>query len=88
VRAPVPYKITIDKGDDQNLVAEQQLFLPDPERIYYLPLDRTPFVKNETKIVLVGGVVQSVSVTRPSIFLGIVGIPKKILEALIPLLGH
>ena len=87
VRAPAPYQITIEKNDP-NLVGEQILFLPDPERIYYLPLDRTPFVKNETKIGLVNGVVQNVSVTRPSIILGIVGVPKTILEALVPLSSH
>ena len=46
-------------------------------------LDRSPFVKNGTQITLVDGVVQTI--TRPSIILGIVGVPKTILEALVPL---
>ena len=87
VRAPAPYRIKVTQ-DGPNLSGEQTVFLPDPTRIYYLPLDRTPFVKNETKIALVNGVVQSVSVTRPSIILGIVGVPKTILEALLPLGSH
>jgi hypothetical protein len=86
-RAPAPYLMTIEKADP-NLLGEQTLFLPDPDRIYYVPLDRMPFVKNETKIALVNGVVQSVSVTRPSIILGIVSVPKTILQALIPLGSH
>jgi len=85
VRAPAPYLVTITKEKSPDLPGEQTVFLPDPDRIYYLPLDRTPFVKNETKIGLTNGVVQSVTVTRPSIILGIVGVPKTILEALIPL---
>ena len=48
-------------------------------------LDRSPFVKNGTQITLVDGVVQKVTITRPSIILGIVGVPKTILEALVPL---
>jgi hypothetical protein len=62
--------------------------LPDTERKYYLALDRSPFVKNDTQIALVKGVVQKVAVTRPSIILGIVGVPKTILEALVPLSSH
>ena len=89
VRAPAPYKINITQlgrvNTDPDLSGEQIVFLPDPERIYYLPLDRTPFVRNETKIALVNGVVQSVTTTRPSLILGIVGVPKTILSALVPL---
>jgi hypothetical protein len=84
VRAPAPYQVTLKNGST-GLEGEQTVFLPDPDRVYWLPLDRTPFVKNETKIALLNGVVQSVTTTRPSIILGIVGIPKTILSALVPL---
>ena len=84
VRAPAPYQVTL-KNESTGLKGEQTVFLPDPDRAYWLPLDRTPFVKNETKIALINGVVQSVTTTRPSIILGIVGIPKTILSALVPL---
>jgi hypothetical protein len=66
------------------LQAEQLIFLPDKERDYFLPLDRSPFVKNDTQITLVDGVVQKVAVSRPSITLGILGVPKTILDALVP----
>jgi hypothetical protein len=85
VRAPAPYKVTLAQPGSSNPPDDQMVFLPDPTRIYYLPLDRTPFVKNETKIALVNGVVQSVTTSRPSIILGIVGVPKTILTALVPL---
>lgn len=84
VRAPAPYQVTL-KNEKTGMVGEQTVFLPDPDRVYWLPLDRTPFVKNETKIALINGVVQSFTTTRPSIILGIVGIPKTILGALVPL---
>jgi hypothetical protein len=84
VRAPAPYHITI-KDVKSGLVGEQLIFLPDSRRDYFLPLDRSPFVKNDTQITLVDGIVQKVAVTRPSIILGIVGVPKTILEALVPL---
>ena len=90
VRAPAPYEVKLtQKGRTPtagaDLSGEQIVFLPDPNRIYYLPLDRTPFVKNETKIALVNGVIQSITMTRPSIIYGIVGVPKTILSALVPL---
>ena len=88
VRAPAPYHVAITVNDKPNLMAEQLLFLPDTQRDYYLPLDRSPFIKNDTQIALVKGVVQKVTVVRPSIILGIVGVPKTILEALVPLSSH
>ena len=88
VRAPAPYRTTITELDTETnteRTAEQLFFLPDIQRNYYLPLDRSPFVKNDTQITLVKGVVQKVGVARPSIILGIVGVPKTILDALVPL---
>ena len=86
VRAPVPYLVRMQTTrDNLSMTGEQVVFLPDPDRMYWLPLDRSPFVKNETKIALVNGVVQNVTITRQSLILGIVGIPKTILSALIPL---
>ena len=86
VRAPAPYLVTITEVDTNiERTGEQLLFLPDTQRDYYLPLDRSPFVKNDTQITLVKGVVQKVTVSRPSIILGILGVPKTILDALVPL---
>jgi hypothetical protein len=88
VRAPAPYRITmtqLDMKTNTERVAEQLIFLPDTQRDYLLPLDRSPFVKNDTQITLVKGVVQKVTVSRPSIILGILGVPKTILDALVPL---
>ena len=85
VRAPAPYRVIITVDNNPNLQAEQLVFLPDTQRDYYLPLDRSPFVKNDTQITLVDGVVQKYTVGRPSIILGIVGVPKTILDALVPL---
>jgi hypothetical protein len=85
VRAPAPYRVIITVNNNPNLQAEQLIFLPDKERDYFLPLDRSPFVKNDTQITLVDGVVQKVAVSRPSIILGILGVPKTILDALVPL---
>jgi hypothetical protein len=88
VRAPAPYLVTLTQLDEETRTertAEQLVFLPDTQRDYYLLLDRSPFVKNDTQIMLVDGVVQKVAVTRSSIILGILGVPKTILEGLVPL---
>jgi hypothetical protein len=89
VRAPAPYRVTVTTViDNVPFEASQLIFLPDVERDYFVPVDRWPFVKNDTQITLINGVVQKVATTRPSIIFGIVGIPGKILDALIPLKSH
>lgn len=63
----------------------QTILLPDTTRNYVVPLPRTPLVANSTKIALQNGAIQQQQMTRPSIFMGVVGIPKTILGALAPI---
>jgi hypothetical protein len=93
VRRTVPYGLTISalvynfdgnkKGELQTPL--QTVFLPDTEHDYVLSIDRTPLVSNTTKISLVSGMVQSHEELRPSIIMGVVGVPKSILSALVPI---
>jgi len=92
VRLPVPYKVKItarvfrsNGANNMFQVPEQIVFLPSEKQDYYLPLTRSPFVANSTKVTLVNGMVQTLQQTRPSLVLGIVGVPKTILNALVPI---
>lgn len=97
VRPPVPCKISIT-ADVFNCPSPnnyttystfstpgQTVVLPDEKHNYCLKLTRFPFVGNTTKVALAGGIVQSQEQVRPSIVMGIVGIPKTLLSALCPI---
>jgi len=63
----------------------QTVMLPDQKHDYCLTLARTPLVTTTTKISLANGIPQSQQQVRPSIVMGIVGIPKTLLGALAPI---
>jgi hypothetical protein len=69
------------KGDSM----EQKILLPDVRQSYILPIKRRYLVKDVTKVALVNGTVQTYGTTKPSIVAGIVGIPKTLLSALVPI---
>jgi hypothetical protein len=90
VRTPVRYQVTIKRAagytvDDNEMAAETSLLLPDDEHDYILPIDRIPLVANSTQVTLAAGTIQNLHLTRPSIVAGIVGIPKTIVGALVPI---
>lgn len=61
------------------------LMLPDVRRDYILPMNRRYLVTDQTKIALKDGMIQSIQQVRPSMVAGVVGIPKTILGALVPI---
>lgn len=63
----------------------QTVMLPDAKHDYCIELTRTPLVANTTKVSLVNGIPQTQQRVRPSIFMGIVGVPKTLLGALAPI---
>jgi hypothetical protein len=64
---------------------ELTVMLPDEKHDYSVKFERAPFVSNTTKVTLVNGISQSQQRIRPSIVMGIVGLPKNILSALAPI---
>jgi hypothetical protein len=93
VRRLVPYSLTVKASiynSDANPVGRFQtppqiVMLPDQRHDYCLELSRAPLVSNTTKITLANGTVQTEQRVRPSVFMGIVGVPKTILSALCPI---
>lgn len=61
------------------------IILPDAEREYVLSTPRVPFVSETTKVTLVNGMVQSMQEIRPSVILGVLGIPKTLIGAIVPI---
>jgi hypothetical protein len=70
-RAPAPKRVVV--------------LLPDKSHSYILPLSRTPTVGRETNVALVDGTVQTLTMKRESIALGIARVPQTILTALVPI---
>ena len=94
VRMPVPFTLEI-KGtfykpqDSYNTPryadSKFTVLLPDEQHNYFLPISRRPLVMTGTKVVLNNGMIESYQQIKPSIVAGIVGIPKTILNALVPI---
>ncbi len=61
------------------------LVIPDNGHSYVLPLSRVPAVSRETDVALVDGTLQTLTMKRPSLVLGIASIPQTILTALVPI---
>jgi len=61
--------------------------LPDVnnKQNYILPINRRYLVQDKTNVTLKDGMIQSIQQVRPSMVAGIVGIPKSILSALVPI---
>ncbi|MEI9893067.1 MAG: hypothetical protein WDN28_03930 [Chthoniobacter sp.] len=93
VRLPIPFTVTAVEYATAGTEAEKKLIfqkdsvvlLPDVRRNYLLPIDRVPFVKNETNVVFANGMIQSLEKNRPSVVAGIAAVPKTVLSALAPI---
>jgi hypothetical protein len=70
-KAPAPKRVVV--------------LIPDKAHSYVLPLARTATVSRETNVGLVDGTVQTLTMKRESVVLGIVRIPQTILAALVPI---
>jgi hypothetical protein len=69
----------------KELAQNKIIMLPDINQSYIWPISRRYLVSDQTNVTLKDGMIQSIQLSRPSMAAGVVGIPKTILEALVPL---
>ena len=95
-RPAISYKVTIifngditpDTKDTGNLIKNtQQFIMPDPTRLYSMEYPRMPFVKKVKNIGFTDGMLSDYNQKVPSPILGFLGIPKAIVEAVVPIPG-
>lgn len=85
-RLTLPFTVTIKSND--GTTAHATVLLPDIRQRYLLSVPREPLVTAETKVEFVNGSMITRDIKRPSIGYAILGIPKTILAALVPIPGN
>ena len=65
----------------------QQFVLPDPDRLYEIEYPRMAFVKKVKEIGFTDGMLTDFRQKVPSPILGFLGIPKAIVQAIVPIPG-
>jgi hypothetical protein len=86
----------IRRGTSGNAIGESKpielmqskiFLLPDTDIQHncVLPISRRYLVSDQTNVTLKDGMIQTIQLNRPSMVAGVVGIPKTILEALVPI---
>ncbi|MFI5330220.1 MAG: hypothetical protein ACHQ2F_04180 [Desulfobaccales bacterium] len=99
VRLPVPYQIDVTVQLSENPKSNEKpkyepsplmtqskiIMLPDKANNYVLPISRRYLVSDQTNVTLKDGMIQGIQQSRPSMVAGVVGIPKTILGALLPI---
>jgi hypothetical protein len=65
----------------------QQFILPDPSRLYEIQYPRMAFVKKVKEIGFTNGMLSDYHEKVPSPILGFLGIPKAVLQAIVPIPG-
>jgi hypothetical protein len=95
-RPATSYKVmlafaAVDPRDKNNKVSvidgTQQFILPDPARLYEIEYPRMAFVKKVKEIGFTDGMLTDFHHKLPSPILGFLGIPKAILQAMVPIPG-
>lgn len=84
-RLPAVFTVTVQASGGQ--AAETTVSLPDPRQQYLLTVPRGPLVTSETKVEFTNGMMVTRDMKRPSLAYAILGIPKTILSALVPIPG-
>jgi hypothetical protein len=85
-RLTLPFTVTVRSNDGTE--ARATVLLPDVRQRYLLSAPRGPLVTSETRIDFVNGSMVTRDIKRPSIGYAILGIPKTILGALVPIPGN
>jgi hypothetical protein len=85
-RLTAPFTVTVKPQTGE--AAETTVLLPDRRQRYLLTVPRGPLVTTETTVDFVNGSMVTRNMKRPSIAYGILGIPKNILSALVPIPGN
>jgi len=84
-RLTMPFTVTVaPTGDD---AVKTTVLIPDRRQRYLLTVPRGLLVTTETTVDFVNGSMVSRNMKRPSVAYGILGIPKTILSALVPIPG-
>jgi hypothetical protein len=82
-RLIAPFTVTVTPGAGE--AVETTVLLPDRRQRYLLPVPRGPLVTSETTVDFDKGSMVSRNIKRPSVAYAILGIPKTILSALVPI---
>jgi hypothetical protein len=93
-RPGIPYKVELRYPNDTNfdtsatlINTTQQFILPDTNRLYEVQYNRMAFVKKVKEIGFTDGMLTDFHQKVPSPILGFLGIPKAILQAIVPVPG-
>lgn len=88
-RPATSYKIqlTSPAGSGSNVNNAQQLILPDPTKLYAIEYQRMAFVKKVKDIGFTDGMLTEYHQKVPSPILGFIGIPKAVVDAMVPIPG-
>jgi len=94
-RPATSYKVTlrfegVDPRNSQKIClidSTQQFVLPDPNRLYEIEYPRMAFVKKVKEIGFTNGMLTDFRQKVPSPILGFLGIPKAIMQAVVPIPG-
>lgn len=85
VRLPLLYRVTVTNLADEGQPAQSQLvLLPDRRHDYIFPMNQAFLSEDVTKVALVNGMIQGIESDRPGWLLGVIQIPKTILNSLLP----
>lgn len=92
-RPGIPYKVELrypNKNFDESgtlINTTQQFILPDTNRLYEVTYNRMAFVKKVKEIGFTDGMITDFRQKVPSPVLGFLGIPKAIVQAIVPIPG-
>jgi hypothetical protein len=92
-RPGIPYEVVLRyPKDDFNasntlINTTQQFILPDTQRLYEMKYNRMAFVKKVKNVGFTDGMLTDYHQTVPSPILGFLGIPKAIVQAIVPIPG-
>lgn len=85
-RPAVPVVLEFALANDGDTQKQRLTFLlPDPAALIAFDLSRSAFIKKVTHLVFVDGMLQEMSVTKPSQAQAVIGIPKTLVKTLVPL---
>jgi hypothetical protein len=84
---PVDSNRNEPKTADLSIHDTEQFILPDRTKLCVMKFDRMPFVKKVREVGFSDGMLTDFHQKRPSPVLGFLGIPKAIVEAIVPVLG-
>jgi len=90
-RPAISYKVYLNYRQPGSglkaISASQQFILPDPTRLYVMRYDRMAFVKKLREVGFTDGMLTDFHQKVPSPILGFLGIPKAIVQAIVPIPG-